>query len=59
MCRHFSRLFGMLIVCFSISSPNATEKFFQTIFVSNAAELYQAVQKTNRSNNGTDIVLAD
>jgi hypothetical protein len=59
MCRHFSRLFSVLIVCFSISSPNATEKFFQTIFVSNASELYQAVKKANRSNNGTDIVLAD
>jgi hypothetical protein len=58
MCRHFSKLFSMLIVCFSISGPNATEKSFQTIFVSNAAELYQAVQKANRSSSGTDIVLA-
>jgi hypothetical protein len=58
MCRHLYKLFSMLIVCFSISGPNATEKSFQTIFVSNAAELYQAVQKANRSSSGTDIVLA-
>jgi hypothetical protein len=58
MCRYFSKLFSMLIVCFSISGPNATEKSFQTIFVSNAVELYQAVQKANRSSSGTDIVLA-
>ena len=58
MYKHFSKLISILIVCFSISGPNATEKSFQTIFVSNAAELYQALQKANRSSSGTDIVLA-
>jgi hypothetical protein len=58
MCKHFTWLFSILIVCFSMSSLSATEKSFRTIIVKNEAELYQAVQKANRLNSGTDIVLA-
>lgn len=58
MCRYFSQLFSILIVCFSISSFGAAEKSFPKIFVNNTTELYQAVKKANRSSSGTDIVLA-
>ena len=59
MCIYLIRLMSTLIVCFTLNSLAATEKPFQTIHVSNEAQLYQAVQKANRSNSGTDIVLAD
>ncbi len=61
MCMHIIRLLSTLIVFISHNSLalSANNPFPQTIHVSNVAQLYQAVQKANRSNNGTDIVLAD
>lgn len=59
MYRYFIKLLSMLITYFMLSNLGANEKFFQTIHVSNTAELYRAVQKANHSNRGTDIMLAD
>ena len=61
MCIYLGRLLSTLIVSISLSciALSASESLPQTIHVSNEAQLYQAVQKANRSNNSTDIVLAD
>jgi hypothetical protein len=59
MSKHLNKLLSTLVIYFTLSGLGATEKSFQSIYVSNATKLYQAVQKANRSSKGTDIVLAD
>ena len=61
MCMQILRLLSKLLVFISYSglALSVINLSPQTIHVSNEVLLYQAVQKANRSNNGTDIVLAD
>jgi hypothetical protein len=56
---HLIKWLSTLVIYFIVSGLSATERPFQSIHVSNVAELYQAVQKANRSSKGTDIVIAD
>lgn len=56
---HLIKWLSTLVIYFIVSGLSATERPFQSIHVSNVAELYQAVQKANRSSKGTDILLAD
>jgi hypothetical protein len=56
---HLIKLLSTLVIYFTLSGLGATEKSYQSIYVSNVSELYQAVQKANRSSSGTNILLAD
>jgi len=59
MSKHLNKLLSTLVIYFTLSGLGATQKSFQSIYVSNESELYQAVQKANISISGTNIVLAD
>ena len=59
MSKHLNKLLSTLVIYFPLSGLGATQKSFQSIYVSNESELYQAVQKANISISGTNIVLAD
>lgn len=59
MSKHLNKSLSILVIYFTLSGLGATEESFQSIYVSNVSELYQALQKANISSSGTSIVLAD